>query len=321
MYKKGLVFGKYMPIHKGHLALIDFAAQQCERLVVSMSFTPHDPIAPSVRQAWLTQIFADRPQIELAFELDDFHDEGLPLFEATKLWATFIKRRFPDVETFFCSEDYGAPLSFHLGLPCILFDKPRSAVPISATRIRSAPLRYWDFIPSVVQPYFVKKVCLFGPESTGKTTLAQDLAHYFDTEWVHEVARDILTNNDFGIDEIIHIGKTQTELLKHKTLTANKLLFCDTDVITTQIYSKHYLHTVPEVLFDLEKEVQYDLYCLLDIDTPWIADDLRDLGDRRQEMYACFQAALEERRIPYLKVSGDWAQRKAQVVEAVEKWL
>ena len=321
MYKKGLVFGKYMPIHKGHLALIEFAAQECDALIVSMSYTPNDPIDATLRRSWLEQIFAQQPHIELAFELDDFHDDNLPLFEATKLWADFIHQRFPDIDVFFCSEDYGAPLSYHLGLPCVIFDKSRTAIPISATQIRTAPLVHWDFIPSVVKPYFVKKICLFGPESTGKSTLAKALAHHFETEYVHEVARDILVSNDFTVADILQIGRAQTALVERKTLTANKLLFCDTDVITTQIYAEHYLHTVPDELNALEAATHYDLYCLLDIDVPWIADDLRDLGDKRAEMFQTFKSALEKRGIAYILVSGNWDERRDIVISEIAKWF
>ena len=290
MYKKALVFGKFMSIHKGHLALINFAKSQSESLIVSMSYTPNDPIDPQLRFNWLRQLFDNQSNIELAFELDDFNDDGLPLFEATKLWADFIRKRFSDIEAFFCSEDYGAPLSHHLGLPCIVFDKARTQLPISATKIRAEPLKYWDYIPSVVQPYFVKKICIYGPESTGKSRLTVDLARHFETTFAHEIARDLLVNNNINSEDLIRIGHAQTQLVLEKTQTANKFLFCDTDLITTQIYALHYLDVIPAELIDLERQTHYDLYCLLDIDVPWIADPLRDFGDKRTYMYGVFKA-------------------------------
>ncbi|WP_229251203.1 AAA family ATPase [Emticicia sp. BO119] len=278
--KKGLVFGKYMPVHSGHLALIEFAKSQCKHVIVSMSFMPNDPIDHSLRFGWLQKIFEEQPNVTLVEKIDDFHDETLPLFEVTKLWAEFIRREFPDIEGFFCSEEYGEPLSFHLGLPCILFDKARELVPVSATKIRQNPLAYWDFIPNVIRPYFVKKICLYGPESVGKTVLSQKLAKYYHTVFVPEAARQVLKSNDIDEDIIITIGKRQTELVKEQTLVANKLLFCDTDLITTQIYARHYLGFIPEILPVLEQQIKYDLYFLLDIDVKWVDDPLRDLGHR-----------------------------------------
>lgn len=312
-----------MPVHAGHLALIDFAARQCDRLTVSMSVTPDDPIDPIRREGWLRTLLANRRTasgklIEVVVEPDDFHDPGLPLWEATKAWAAFIRRRFPDIDCFFCSEEYGAPLSEHLGLPCVYFDKARQQVPVSATQIRQSPFRYWDYIPDVVRPYFVKRVCLYGPESVGKTTTGRQLADYYQTEFVHEVARDMVFDNQFTVDDIIQIGHAQTRAVLEATGRANKLLICDTDVITTQIYSDVYLHQIPPVLFELEQQVHYDLYLLLDIDVPWVADGLRDLGNRRQELFNRFKAELDIRQIPYVRVSGDWPIRWKMILEAVD---
>lgn len=318
--KQGLVFGKFMPLHKGHLALIDFALSQCDEVIVSMSFTPNDPISPNLRYNWLLQIFIDNPRVKVVQYLDDFNDDNLPLFEATKLWADFINREFPDIEAFFCSEDYGEPLAFHLQKPCIVFDKKREEVPISATKIRQNPLQYWEFLPDVVKPYYLKKVCLFGPESVGKTTLSRKLADFFKTEWVQEVARDMLKSND-EIDEqkLIEIGTAQTSLVKEKSQQANNVLFCDTDLITTQIYARHYLGYIPDKLVELEKEVNYDLYILLDIDTIWVEDPLRDLGNKRAEMYQIFLAELEKRKLNYVKINGSWENRMQKAIEVIQK--
>jgi HTH-type transcriptional regulator, transcriptional repressor of NAD biosynthesis genes len=320
--KKALVFGKYMPPHKGHLALIDFALSKCENVIVSMSFTPNDPISPTLRFDWLKAIFDNNPRVQVVQHLDDFNDENLPLFEATKLWADFINQEFPDIDAFFCSEDYGEPLSFHLKKPCIIFDKKRIEIPISASKIRQNPFQYWDYIPQEVKPYFLKRICLFGPESVGKTMLSAKLADYFKTIWVEEAARTILKSND-EIDEqrILEIGQKQTDLVNQKSLIANKILFCDTDLITTQIYARHYLGFIPPKLIELEKEVKYDLYFLLGIDSEWIYDPLRDLGNRRKEMFEVFKSELEKRQIPYILINGNWEERFEKMVELISKWV
>jgi HTH-type transcriptional regulator, transcriptional repressor of NAD biosynthesis genes len=320
--KKGLVFGKFMPVHNGHLALINFALSNCEQVIVSMSFTLTDSISAQLRFSWLKDIFKENPKIIIVQYLDDFNDENLPLFEATKLWAAFIKKEFSDVEAFFCSENYGQPLSFHLGIPCIYFDEERIQIPISATKIRQNPFQNWTFIPVQVKPYFIKKICLFGPESVGKTVLSQKLAQYFDTDFVHELARDLLiSNEEISEQKMIEIGKKQTELVVQKSQNANKLLFCDTDVITTQIYAKHYLGFIPPILFELENRVVYDVYFLLNIDTEWVADPLRDLEYMRKEMFEKFRLELEKRNIPYILISGSWTERMKQMVEIVENIL
>ncbi len=319
--KKGLIFGKFMPFHKGHLALVEFALSQCERVIVSMSYTPTDPIPAEIRFQWLHQIFDENPRIELFQAIDDIPDDGLSLFDATKLWAEFIHETFPDIDGVFCSESYGVPLAEHLGLPVVFFDRERIQVSVSATAIRNYPFANWEFIPEVVRPYFTKKVCLYGPESVGKTTLSFQLANYFQTIVAHEVAREELTSNEFDIEKIIEIGKKQTNLVKQRLQGANKVLFCDTDLITTQIYSQQYFGKVPQELAELEREISYDLYCLLNIDTPWVADSLRDFGHRRVEMFTVFKGELEKREIPYLLIEGTWEERFEKVRVQVEKML
>lgn len=318
---KGLIFGKFMPVHQGHIALIEFAAARCNRLIVSMNCTPNDPIQPEQRMEWLRALFGHRKEIELVMIWDDFSDDSLPLWEATRLWSDFIRQRFPDIDGFFCSEPYGEPLSQHLGLPCIWFDPARKEVPVSATQIRQHPARFWDFIPEVVRPFFVKKICLYGPESVGKTTLSEQLAAHYQTVFVQEVARDLITSNDLTIDDYIQIGHAQTQAVLKAAQQANKLLICDTDLITTELYADHYLQEVPPVLYELEKQVTYDRYFLLNIDVPWVSDGLRDLGHRREEMYQRFKTALEMRGIAYVLVSGSWEQRWTTVTAEIDRLL
>lgn len=167
----------------------------------------------------------------------------------------------------------------------------------------------WEYIPDVVKPYFVKRVCFYGAESTGKSTMAKRMAAHYNTEYVPEVAREMITSNNFSVDDIIAIGKAQVERIVQKGRSANRILFCDTDIITTQIYAQHYLHGVPQILYQLEQQVGYDIYFLFDIDVPWVEDGLRDLGHRRNEMATIFRSALDSRKISYVQVYGNWEQR------------
>ena len=316
--KRGLVIGKFMPLHKGHIALISFAASQCDELIVSMSYTDTDPIEPQLRFCWLKEQFNSNPAILPHIIKDDFDDERLPLTERTALWAEKMKEVYPPIDVLISSELYGEPFAANLAAGHIMFDIERTLVPISATAIRNKPLTNWQYIPAHIQPYFVKKICFYGPESTGKSTLAKKMAAHYNTGFVPEAARDILISNDFGEKEIIAIGKLQHQYIQEKIKTANKLLFCDTDAITTQIYAQHYLGKVPQEIYELEKLTTYNLYLLLDIDTPWIADPLRDQGHRRTEMMRIFREELERRNIEYVLISGTYAEREKKVKEVID---
>jgi HTH-type transcriptional repressor of NAD biosynthesis genes len=313
--KRGLVIGKFMPVHQGHISLIRFAAGQVDELIVSMSYTPADPIDQHLRYTWLKEIFKKEAKIKVERSLDDFDDPMLPMSERTKIWSSFIQKRFPPIDVLFSSEGYAEAFSANLGVPHVHFDPERIKTPVSATLVRNNPFQYWEFIPDIVKPYFVKKICFYGPESTGKSALAKHFAKLYETEYVPEVARELITSNDFTVDDIIRIGRAQTERVLEKTKTANKFLFCDTDLITTQIYSRHYLHEVPPILLELEAKVKYDLYFLLDIDVAWVADGLRDLGDRRKEMYEIFKGELDKRGILYSVIRGRWDDRIVAIQE------
>ncbi len=167
----------------------------------------------------------------------------------------------------------------------------------------------------------IKLVCFYSPESTGKSTMAKQMAELYQTEFVPEVAREMISSNDFTVDDIIRIGQAQTQRIKDKLKTANKILFCDTDLITTQIYSRQYLHVVPEILIKLEKEITYDLYFLFDTDVPWVADGLRDLGNQREAMVKIFEDELSIRRIDPIRVRGTWSEREEKVKKAIDLLL
>jgi HTH-type transcriptional regulator, transcriptional repressor of NAD biosynthesis genes len=319
--KHGLVIGKFRPVHQGHIALINFALQYCDELIVSMSYTPTDPIPHSLRFDWLKKIFEINPKIKVEESLDDFDSENLSLNERTKIWARFIEKRFPKIDVVVSSEEYGVPFAQHLKATSVLFDPSRNQIPISATKIRTRPFAYWQYIPEIVRPYFVKKICFYGPESTGKSVMAKNMAAHYQTEFVPEVAREIVSSNDFTVDDIIRIAKTQNERVIEKSKSANKLLFCDTDLITTQIYCRHYLKTVPRILFELENEINYDHYFLFDIDVPWVADHLRDLGDRRKEMFQTFEVELNKRGLQYQLITGNWKDREQLVVSKINSIL
>jgi HTH-type transcriptional regulator, transcriptional repressor of NAD biosynthesis genes len=319
--KRGLVIGKFMPLHKGHIGLIEFAAQQCDELIVSLSYTDSDPIDGQLRFAWLTEVFKNNPSIKPFLVKDSFDNEALPIQERTRIWAKFLENTYPQIDYLFSSESYGDWLAKHLDAEHIIFDIDRGEFPVSASMIREKPFQHWEFIPLVVRPYFVKNICFYGPESTGKSQMTIQMAEHFTTAWVPEVAREMLINNEFTVEDIIQIGYAQYNRIQKNIRGANKFLMCDTDAITTQIYSQHYLGTIPSILFELEAKVKYEAYFLFDIDVPWVDDGLRDLGDKRKEMFGIFKSALDKRSIPYTLVRGDWDQRRRIVIDRIEKLL
>ena len=319
--RRGLVIGRFMPLHKGHVALVHFAAAQCDELIVSMTHTPGDRIPGPLRFEWLEKEFQSLQNVKLEISPEDFDDESIPLIDRIPGWSAFLKRRFPPFHVIFSSEEYGVQLAEDLGISHISFDPSRKKFPVSSKLILDQPFQYWDFIAAPARGYFVKKICLYGPESTGKSTMAKRLADVYHTEFVPEVSREIVTSNDFTLEDIIRIGEAQTERVIEKCASANKLLFCDTDLVTTQIYCRHYLKEVPQILFELERKVAYDLYFLFDVDVPWVADGLRDLSEKRPEMFNVFKEELEKRKIKYELLKGSYPERESQLIKRIDQYF
>ncbi|MBO0938493.1 ATP-binding protein [Fibrella sp. HMF5335] len=165
-------------------------------------------------------------------------------------------------------------------------------------------------------------ICLYGPESVGKTTLARELADHYQTVYVPEVARDLITSNHLTSDDYARIAVAQAEAMRAAAPLANRVLICDTDLLTTQLYATVYGVVHPPILDQLAAQEHFNAYFLLNTDVPWVADGLRDLGHRRAELFALFEQALRERGRAYTLVSGaDYAQRRALVMNEIDKLL
>ena len=178
------------------------------------------------------------------------------------------------------------------------------------------------------QPSDCIRVVLFGPESTGKTTLSRDLAKHYNTEWVPEYARDYLQKKwddeqaICGYEDLLPIAEGQMKLENEAAQKANRVLICDTDILETQVYSRAYFNGIcDETLEKISLENNYDMYFLTYIDVPWEADDLRDKPTEREEMFQLFKEALEKNDRPYILLKGDKEARFQKATKAIDQLL
>lgn len=173
----------------------------------------------------------------------------------------------------------------------------------------------------------MKKIVLYGAESTGKTSIAKALADYYHTEWVPEFARDYLQEKYDNSGEIcaysdltpIALGQLSLEV-SAKQKTNRNFIFCDTNPLQTYYYGKAYFDNFkhPELWQIIEKST-YDYYFLTYIDTPWEADDLRDKPEERNEMHLHFKQSLEENNIPYTLLKGTKEERLQRATEKLKE--
>ena len=172
------------------------------------------------------------------------------------------------------------------------------------------------------------RIVLYGPESTGKTTLAESLAKYYKTIWVPEWARAYLQKKwdkkkeTCSMKDLSVIIKKQIKSQKKNEKKANELMFCDTNFLVTKVWAKtHYDGYCPPEVNDLIKKEIYDLYLLTAIDIPWIKDDLRDSPHRRKEMFFAFEEELKKYNFPYIYLNGDFEKRMKTTINYLSKLL
>jgi NadR type nicotinamide-nucleotide adenylyltransferase len=172
------------------------------------------------------------------------------------------------------------------------------------------------------------KVVLFGPESTGKTTLSRQLARHYNSVWVPEYAREYLQNkwnNERKTCEpkdLLPIAIGQMKLENELAQKTDSVLICDTDLLETKVYSEaYYQGTCDPILDTYALKNSYHLYFLTYIDTPWEADDLRDKPNERERMFKAFEFALKTYNRPYVLLKGSKQERFKLAVEYIDNLL
>lgn len=166
-------------------------------------------------------------------------------------------------------------------------------------------------------------VVVFGPESTGKTTLAGDLAAHYATTWAPEYLREYLENKGGACtpDDLPRVVAGQRASIARAAAQAHRVVISDTDPLMTLVYSRWYYGEVPAWLAEAVEASAPDLYLLLDVDVPWVPDAQRDEPGRRQELLDACVMALEERHRRYVWIRGSWDDRRRAAVAAIDALL
>jgi NadR type nicotinamide-nucleotide adenylyltransferase len=315
----GMLLGKFLPPHLGHVYLAEFAGRYVDQLTVVVCSLRREPIPGELRYRWMRELFPFDNVVHLTEELPQEPAEH-PDFWA--LWTASLQRILPcRPDCIFASEEYGGKLAEVLGGRFVPVDRGRSAVPVSGTAIRNDPMANWDYLPRCVRPHFVRRVCVFGPESTGKTTLARRLAEHFGTVYVPEYARTLLEAQAgrLAAADLPRIARGQVASEDALARNARRVLVCDTDVLTTALWSETLFGSCDAWVREQAENHTYDLYLLLDVGVPWVGDVVRYLPDDRHGFFERCRSALEARGRKYVHVRGNWDERFAQACRAVEE--
>lgn len=319
----GMVLGKFLPPHAGHAYLVNFAKRFADRMTVVVGTLEREEIPGELRYQWMRELF-ESPSVEVVHLDEELPQDPSEHPEFWKLWREALRPLVPlDLDYVFASEVYGWKLAEVLGATFVPVDIDRGVVPVSGTKIRNDPWAHWRYLPENVRRHFLRRVCVFGPESTGKSTLARQLADHFHTTFVPEYARTLIESQqgDIHACDMQKIARGQVASEEAIASHADRLLICDTDPLLTTIWSDWLFGTCDEVVTEIARNQDYDLYLLTDVDVPWVADQVRYApNDREGFLYRCESALRREQR-PFVKLSGDWDRRMQTAVNAVEQLM
>ncbi len=321
-HKHGFLLGKFLPPHRGHQFLCEFAQAQCEHLTILVATLPNEPIAGKQRYRWMSEMF---PECSVAWCNEELPQQPEDHPDFWEIWADVMRKYATgSIDAVFASEPYGQKLAELVGATFVPCDIARKALPCSGTQVRQSIYEQWDYLPEVVRRDYVKRVTLFGPESTGKSTLAKALGDTFDTIVVPEYGR---TYTEFfgpevqevDLERIVQGHLASVHAAKRH---ANRILIEDTDPVMTAVWWDMLMTSARPSWFAEYKDLP-DLYILCDVDIPWVDDGtryFRNDEDRRRFFDKCEQELIS-REARYIKVSGSHAERLVVAYRAINEHL
>ncbi|WP_294611822.1 multifunctional transcriptional regulator/nicotinamide-nucleotide adenylyltransferase/ribosylnicotinamide kinase NadR [uncultured Gilliamella sp.] len=342
--KTGVIFGKFYPLHTGHIYLIQRAISQVDELYVILCSDTTRDIAlfensamsrqPTIndRIRWLLQTFKYQKNIHIEL----LEEDGIPAYpNGWHQWSDRVKKLFNEkgIEPnyVYSSEPQDVAMYKDLfNLDTVLIDPTRQFMHVSGTQIRKAPLKNWQYIPTEVRPFFVRTVAILGGESSGKSTLVNKLANVFNTTSAWEYGRDYVFSHLGGDERALQFADYDKIALGHAQYIdfaikhANKVSFIDTDFVTTQAFCKKYEGKEHPFLQAMINNYRFDLVILLGNNTPWVADGLRHLGSpkQRKDFQQLLISILEKNNINYIKIdSPDYEERYLCCIDLVNQLI
>jgi len=315
--RRGFLLGKFMPPHAGHQFLCDFARAYCDELTILVCSLEREPIPGDLRLAWMRELY---PDCRVAGFTEEVPQEPGEHSHFWTIWREIVRAAHPEpIDVVFASEAYGARLAEEVGARFVPVDPLRAFAPVSGTAVRRDPVAAWPWLPEPVRRHYRRTVCLFGPESTGKTTLAAALAAEYATCVAPEYGRTY--TEVFGVEcrpeDLVRIALGHEAAMAAAAKRAGPLMICDTDPVLTAVWSDMLTGGRDP---QLANAPLCDLYLLTDVDEPWVDDGTRyfpDESTRRRFFQAC-ERELVVHGARYVRIGGPYETRLAQARAAID---
>lgn len=319
--KVAVVFGTFAPLHQGHIDLIQRAKRQCDRVCVIVSGYKGDrgeevglPLQKRFR--YIREGFSN-DELTQIYKLDETELPRYPLG-----WEPWLKTALETIQydskrenlVFFVGEKtYQEELEAR-GFEACLQERQFG---ISGTLIRENPSKYWKYIAQPFRRQFTKKVLIMGSASNGKTTLAKDLARFYDAPVSLEYAREYQIRNNVRDDELtpkdyyyLLLGQyDQTSKLIDSS--ANRgLVIADTNSLVTKGYYDYYMEaegqetsmtdTFDNLFVSILAKEKWDLILFVQPIGSYVNDGFRDMTMADDEIRNSFSNHLDHLRHQYL---------------------
>lgn len=244
-YNKALVIGKFQPLHKGHLALIDFAAAHANSVTVCVTGHDNEIIPLDKRIIWAVETFENNDYVEvrgLSYNPTQLNESSVSDVASSIQWAEYLKanlEEFSSIDVIIGSEIYVKYMADCLDIGYLIYDEHRVNLPISATDIKNDIVRYWDYLAPAVKRSYVQHICICGSECTGKSMACNRLGEDLDfVTVIPEIGRCLVGKSALcELNTLKKIFSIHNELLVAvKNDPPTPIILWDTDNITTLSY-------------------------------------------------------------------------------------
>lgn len=320
-YKTGFVLGKFCPLHKGHIFLIDTALSHVEQLYIIVDNIMDDVIAVNRRIQWVKKEY---PEAIVLTQPHPLPQDPSETPEFWNIWRETLHALLPEhIEIVFASETYGERLAKELNAEFFMVDCERRHVPISATSIRTDFVRNWEYLSDAAKADLMTTICIFGPESTGKSTLTKQLAAFFSSPYVDEYAETVIRSKkgNISFEDMELIVRGHHENIQQAMRLFPPILFIDTDAIASKIWSNELFGKESPVIEDYIAQQDFTHYLLLDVDLPWQDDIHRYRPDNRLDFFTRCKRELDCRGKKYSVVDGIGEEREQNAIALVKQIL